>query len=136
MQMVVVYLFFKMPGSIIILLNLIFHVATLGTAWAGGVELQAVGLPLVLYCIGNKIWNNKALAPTGIYVDGAVGGGLSVSGGPQAEIRLNDIRYNEVEGNVSNISFGAGVFLHNQTAETIFSQNYVAFNRATNNCIC
>jgi hypothetical protein len=112
--------------------------ATLGSAWGGGIELGSGGQPRVRYCIGNKIWNNKALAPTGTYIDGGVGGGLSVAGAPRAEIRLNDIRYNEVEGNVSlNIdSWGAGVILQNQTSETIFAQNYVAFNKGINNSRC
>jgi len=111
---------------------------TYGSAWAGGIDLGSGGQARVRYCIGNIIWNNKALATTGTYTDGGVGGGLSVSGAPKAEIRLNDIRYNEVEGNVSlNIdSWGAGVILQNQTSETIFAQNYVAFNRATNNSHC
>jgi hypothetical protein len=112
--------------------------ATLGSAWGGGIELGSGGQARIRYCIGNIIWNNKALSTTGTYTDGGVGGGLSIAGAPKAEIRLNDIRYNEVEGNVSlNIdSWGAGVILQNQTSETIFAQNYVAFNRAINNSHC
>jgi hypothetical protein len=111
--------------------------ATLGTAWGGGILFGASENRL-RYCINNKIWYNKALSPTGTYIDGGVGGGLVIAGSPRAEIRLNDIRYNEVEGNVSLgiKSWGAGVLIQNQTSETIFSQNYVAFNKAINNSPC
>ena len=112
--------------------------ATLGTAWGGGISLSSNLQPLLRYCIGNKIRYNKALAPTGTYIDGGVGGGLVISGSPKAEIRLNEIIYNEVEGNVSLgiTSWGAGVLIQNQTSETIFSQNYVAYNKVINNSIC
>jgi hypothetical protein len=112
--------------------------STLGTAWGGGISLSSYFQPLVRYCIGNKIRYNKALAPTGTYIDGGVGGGLVISGSPKAEIRLNEIIYNEVEGNagLGRKSWGAGVLIQNQTFETIFSQNYVAYNKAINNSPC
>jgi hypothetical protein len=112
--------------------------ATLSTAWGGGISLSSNLQPLVRYCIGNTIRYNKALVPTGTYIDGGVGGGLVISGSPKAEVRLNDIIYNEVEGNV-NLGiqcWGAGVLIQNQTSETIFAQNYVAYNKAINNSIC
>ena len=109
------------------------------TAWGGGVSLGYMGgQPVVQYCIGNTIWNNKAISPNGTSGDGGVAGGLCVVGTPEAVIRLNDIRYNEVESNTSlNIDcWGGGVMLQNQTSKTIFSQNYVAFNKGINNSFC
>ena len=90
------------------------------------------------YIIGNKIRHNKALAPTGTYIDGGEGGGLFVGDVPKAEIRSNDIQYNETESNSGlNVpSWGGGVVLVNQTDSTIFSKNYIAFNKAINNSPC
>ena len=111
--------------------------ATYGGAYGGGASL--IGLQTFeRYVINNIIWHNKALSPTGTYYDGGLGGGLFVGGMPRAEIRLNDILYNEISSNTSlNIDcFGGGVFLMNQNEETIFDQNYVAFNKAINNSPC
>lgn len=111
--------------------------STYGAAYGGGVALVN-HQPLDRYVIHNKIWHNKALAPTGTYVDGGIGGGLFVGDMPRAEIRLNDIRYNEIESNAGlNIEcWGGGVHLTNQNDETVFAQNYVAFNKAMNNSLC
>jgi predicted GH43/DUF377 family glycosyl hydrolase len=109
-----------------------------GTAYGGGVALIN-NQPLDRYVIGNKIWYNKALNTTGTYIyGGGVAGGLFVGDMPRAEIRLNDIRYNEIESNAGlNIDcWGGGVCLTNQNEETIFAQNYVAFNKAINNSPC
>ena len=110
---------------------------TYNTAWGGGI-LFGGSENRIRYCINNKIWYNKALSPTGTYYDGGAGGGLVVAGRPKADIRLNDIRYNEVEANVglNKDSWGGGVLLQNQTSETIFAQNYVAFNKSINNSPC
>jgi hypothetical protein len=90
------------------------------------------------YIIGNKIRHNKALVPTGTYIEGGEGGGLFVGDMPKAEIRSNDIQYNEAESNngLNVPSWGGGVVLVNQTNSTIFSQNHISFNKAINNSPC
>ena len=108
-------------------------------AWGGGIFLSGnPSQPILQYCTNNKIQYNKALSPTGTFEDGALGGGLVVYGTPKAIIKYNEISYNEVESNVGlNIDcYGAGVILQNQTEETIFAENYVAFNKAINNSFC
>jgi hypothetical protein len=108
-------------------------------AWGGGIFLSGdPALPLLQYCTNNKIRHNKALSPTGTFEDGALGGGLVVFSTSKAIIKYNEISYNEVESNVAlNIDcYGAGVILQNQTEETIFAENYVAFNKAINNSFC
>jgi hypothetical protein len=110
--------------------------------WGGGIWLlNQAPLPITYewYILGNSIHYNKAISPTGTDdYDGGIGGGLGVMDAAKALIKFNDIRYNEVESNISisNECWGGGVVLRNQTNEMIFAENIVSNNKARNNSIC
>jgi hypothetical protein len=105
----------------------------------GGIILgNDAAQPLIRYCIDNKIRYNRAISPNGVYVEGGSGGGLAVTTFPKAIIKYNDISFNEIQSNANSNTncYGGGVFLHNQTEETIFAENIVANNKALINSIC
>jgi hypothetical protein len=62
---------------------------------------------------------------------------LAIAGESNATIKNNIITYNEVQSNAPiSDCHGGGVILQNQSSTTIFSENYVAYNKALENSIC
>jgi len=105
----------------------------------GGIFLGSgdptITIPYERFIIGNSIRFNKALnSGTG----GGLGGGLAVFTSPKAIIKYNTITHNEVQSNAGMgvRCYGGGVILQNQNAETVFANNYVAYNTALPNSIC
>ena len=105
----------------------------------GGIMLGSgdpfITIPYERFVIGNSIRFNKALTNgTG----SGFGGGLAVFTSPKAIIKYNTITHNEVQSNAGMgvRCYGGGVILQNQNAETVFANNYVAYNKALPNSIC
>jgi hypothetical protein len=110
-----------------------------GLIWGGGIFLNYGNIitNYEWFVIDNTIRHNKAISPAGTGINGGAGGGLAVKGQSKATIKNNIITYNEVQSNdpISDCH-GGGVLLQNQNESTIFSENYVAFNKALENSFC